>query len=67
MKRASAKVISAIIPANSHLSFPRLALQSVSIIKQTSQLRPKQFVFPSEISKHVKKAKLLNTKSFCDI
>lgn len=62
-------VISAIIPANSQLPFPQLDLQSVSIIEQTSQPKPKRFVFfpQSEISKHVKKAKLLNTKSFCDI
>lgn len=61
-------VISAIIPTNSQLPFPQLDLQSVSIIEQTSQAKPKRFFFSqSEISKHVKKAKLLNTKSFCDI
>lgn len=60
-------VISAIIPANSQLPFPQLDLQSVSIIEQTSQPKPKHFFSQSEISKHVKKAKLLITKSFCDI
>lgn len=38
-------VISAIIPTNSQLPFPQLDLQSVSIIEQTSQPKPKRFFF----------------------
>lgn len=41
-------VISAIIPTNSQLPFRQLDLQSVSIIEQTSQPKPKRFFFPNQ-------------------